>query len=327
MTTSTQDSAPEDREATAEDFNSGFRKLNDESETRRGGPEPEQIKGAISEIYNGVASWSAKGDFWNWGLHDEEVLAEIDSLLPGCCQHDTDGLSEQLYYQALRAVPIPVDGYAGKSVLEVGCGLGEGLNFASRLVNASEIVGMDLSQAAIDRANARLSRGEQLRFAQGDAESLPFPDSTFDVVLNVESSHNYPDLGGFLREAARVLKPGGYLSHVDLFTEQSNAHLVQLKQEDSELDWIEEIDITERVRAAIRKRLEPGSFYRQNFSAKKLPLKTRIMMGSGGSHLAGADFVGHRDLLDRVLEATRIRPKRIQTEYHSYRHNVARKKA
>lgn len=323
MSTSTQDSSP----ATAEDFTSGFRKLNNRSETERGGPAPEQVKGAVSEIYNGVASWSSKGDFWNWGMHDEQVLAEIRALVPDFDRYDTDGLSEQLYFQALRQIPIPLDGYAGKKVLEVGCGLGEGLNFVSRLVNASQIVGLDLSRAATDRANARLSRGDQLRFVQGDAEALPFPDGEFDVVINVESSHNYPDLGGFLDEAARVLKPGGYLSHVDLFIDQSHERLAQLKQEDRAFEWTQEVDITERVRAAIRKRLEPGSFYRQNFSSKKLSLKTRIMMGRGGSHLAGADFVGHRDFLDQLLEATRIRPKRTQQSYHSYRHHIARKKS
>ncbi|GAB3690835.1 class I SAM-dependent methyltransferase [Saccharopolyspora tripterygii] len=323
MSTSTQDSNP----ATAEDFNSGFRKLNAQPQAERRGPEPEQIKGAVSEIYNGVASWSTHGDFWNWGMHDAALLDEIRSLVPGFDRYGTDGFSEQLYFQALRQVPIPLDGYAGKKVLEIGCGLGEGLNFVSRLINSSEVVGLDLSRAATDRANARLSRGDQLRFVQGDAESLPFDDGEFDVVLNVESSHNYPDLGGFLSEAARVLKPGGHLSHVDLFIEESHARLTRLKQDDGEFEWIEEVDITEQVRSAIRKRLEPGSFYRRNFSSKKLGLKTRIMMGRGGSHLAGADFVGHQDLVDRVLEAARIRPKRVLQDYHSYRHHIARKKA
>ncbi|MDI2031356.1 class I SAM-dependent methyltransferase [Saccharopolyspora sp. TS4A08] len=317
MSTSAQDSA------TADDFSSGFRKLNTKHSS---GPPPERVKGAVSEIYNGVASWSTQGDFWNWGLHDEDLLSEIRSLIPGFDEHGTDGFSEQLYFQALRQVPVPLGDYAGKKVLEVGCGLGEGLNFVSRIIDASEVVGLDLSQAATDRANARLSRGDRLRFVQGDAEDLPFADGEFDVVLNVESSHNYPDLGGFLNEAARVLKPGGYLSHIDLFIDQSHELLGRIKQEDGPLEWVEDVDVTERVRSAIRKRLEPGSFYRRNFSAKKLSFKTRIMMGRGGSHLAGADFVGHRDVVDQVLEATRIRPRRAQQSYHSYRHHIARKK-
>ena len=54
-----------------------------------------------------------------------------------------------------------------------------------------------------------------LTFVQGDAEHLPFPDATFDAVLNVEASHCYPSFPRFLREAARVLRPGGRLVYAD----------------------------------------------------------------------------------------------------------------
>jgi ubiquinone/menaquinone biosynthesis C-methylase UbiE len=50
----------------------------------------------------------------------------------------------------------------------------------------------------------------------GDAQRLPFADASFDVVLNVEASHCYPDFPGFLDEVARVLKPGGRFGHADL---------------------------------------------------------------------------------------------------------------
>ena len=54
-----------------------------------------------------------------------------------------------------------------------------------------------------------------LNFMHGNAEDLPFPDNSFDAVVNVEASHAYPTLSKFLSEVARVLKPGGNLLYAD----------------------------------------------------------------------------------------------------------------
>ena len=50
---------------------------------------------------------------------------------------------------------------------------------------------------------------------QGDAQNLPLEDKTYDVVLNVESSHRYPDFKSFLSEVSRLLKPDGYFLFTD----------------------------------------------------------------------------------------------------------------
>lgn len=51
---------------------------------------------------------------------------------------------------------------------------------------------------------------------QGNAEHLPFPARSFDIVLNVESSHLYTNINKFLEEVYRVLKPDGYFCWADL---------------------------------------------------------------------------------------------------------------
>ena len=51
---------------------------------------------------------------------------------------------------------------------------------------------------------------------RGDAENLPFPDQSFDAVINIESSHCYPRFPRFLAEVARVLRPGGHFLYADL---------------------------------------------------------------------------------------------------------------
>ena len=55
-----------------------------------------------------------------------------------------------------------------------------------------------------------------LDFVQGDAENLPFPDRSFDAVINIESSAHYPRFDRFLAEAARVLRPEGHFLYADL---------------------------------------------------------------------------------------------------------------
>jgi SAM-dependent methyltransferase len=78
----------------------------------------------------------------------------------------------------------------------------------------ASVVGVDFSPEAVSFCNRhRIVPG--LRFTEGDAEALPFPDASFDAVLNVESSHCYGSMAGFLSEVHRVLRPGGAFLFAD----------------------------------------------------------------------------------------------------------------
>jgi ubiquinone/menaquinone biosynthesis C-methylase UbiE len=57
---------------------------------------------------------------------------------------------------------------------------------------------------------------EGLEFVEGDAQNLPFPDESFDAVINIESSHFYPNFDQFLAEVKRVLRPGGFFLYADV---------------------------------------------------------------------------------------------------------------
>jgi ubiquinone/menaquinone biosynthesis C-methylase UbiE len=104
----------------------------------------------------------------------------------------------------------------GKHVLEVGSGRGGGVSYISRYHAPSEVIGIDYSAAAV-RLATRLHAGmPSLQFRQGDAEKLPFPDSSFDAVINVESSHCYANMSVFVNEVERVLRPGGRFGWVDV---------------------------------------------------------------------------------------------------------------
>jgi ubiquinone/menaquinone biosynthesis C-methylase UbiE len=116
----------------------------------------------------------------------------------------------QLYHHVAGGAPL-----RGKSVLEVGCGRGGGCAYLARYGQAGSVLGIDYSEPAISFCR-RTHRAPAVSFLEGDAEALPCADHTFDVVLNVESSHCYGSMGAFLAEVRRVLKPGGSFLWADL---------------------------------------------------------------------------------------------------------------
>lgn len=139
---------------------------------------------------------------------------------------------------------------SGKRVLEVGCGHGGGASYLTRYLRPASFTGLDLNPRGI-----AFCRGAHnvpgLEFVHGDAQQLPFPDESFDAVINVESSHSYPDFPGFLREVARVLTPGGHFLYTDLRirsrvpeweTQLSNAPLTMLTRRDINAEVVRGFD-------------------------------------------------------------------------------------
>lgn len=116
--------------------------------------------------------------------------------------------------QLYHATATQAGDLAGKRVLEVGCGHGGGASYLTRTQRPASYTGLDLNPAGIEFCRERHSVPD-LDFVRGNAEDLPFPDESFDAVINVESSHCYPHFGVFLEEVARVLSPGGYFLYTD----------------------------------------------------------------------------------------------------------------
>jgi ubiquinone/menaquinone biosynthesis C-methylase UbiE len=102
----------------------------------------------------------------------------------------------------------------GRRVLEVSCGHGGGASWLTRTLQPAGYTGLDLNPKGIAFCRQRHPVAG-LEFVQGDAENLPFPADSFDIVINVEASHCYPDFPRFLAEVARVLKPGGHFLYAD----------------------------------------------------------------------------------------------------------------
>lgn len=118
--------------------------------------------------------------------------------------------SIQLYHHAA----MPAD-LRGKKTLEISCGHGGGASYLSRTFRPRTYTGLDLNHSGIAFCRQRHRQVEGLSFVPGDAQNLPFPDATFDAVVNVEASHCYPSFPRFLQEVFRVLRPGGDFAYTD----------------------------------------------------------------------------------------------------------------
>ncbi|MDQ3411523.1 MAG: methyltransferase domain-containing protein [Chloroflexota bacterium] len=101
-----------------------------------------------------------------------------------------------------------VDLRAGQRVLDVATGSGNAALAAAR--RFGEVTGIDYVPALLDRARER-AQAERLAatFAPGDAEALPYPDASFDVVLSVVGVMFAPNQEQAARELLRVCQPGG----------------------------------------------------------------------------------------------------------------------
>ncbi|WP_294620606.1 methyltransferase domain-containing protein [uncultured Roseovarius sp.] len=97
----------------------------------------------------------------------------------------------------------------GEHVLDIGSGPGFlAAAIAEQTGPDGEVIGVDVSQQMVDRANQR-RECDWLRYRCADATALPLEDSHFDVAVSTQVAEYVPDIVSFLSEFHRVLKPGG----------------------------------------------------------------------------------------------------------------------
>ncbi len=177
----------------------------------------------------------------NYGYHDDAYDGQPLELSTALQSHR---YQLQLYDHIARAID-----WSGREALEVGSGRGGGAGYVAGRYAPRSYIGLDLARGATDFCN-RYYSVPGLSFENGNAESLPFPDERFDIVLNVESALDYPRVERFFAEVARVLKPGGHFLYADIrYWEEMVIWRQQLAA--LGLEPVSEEDITPQVRRAL----------------------------------------------------------------------------
>lgn len=108
-------------------------------------------------------------------------------------------------WQTMRKVKANLPPTPAPKILDVATGTGDLALMLSKIPSA-DIVGIDLSDEMLKRARRKMPN---VRFEIGEAESLKFPDETFDAVTAGFGARNFEDLQQGLNEFHRVLKPNG----------------------------------------------------------------------------------------------------------------------
>ncbi len=140
---------------------------------------PDERQGVVNDLFDDVAR------------HYDRIVA-LMSL----------GSGKRYRRTVLKRIGVDV----GSRVLDVACGTGLVSAEAKRLVGSTgEVLGVDPSEGM--RAVATRRRGILVR--EGTADSLPFPDGTFDFVVMGYALRHVADLVASFREMRRVLRPGG----------------------------------------------------------------------------------------------------------------------
>jgi SAM-dependent methyltransferase len=140
---------------------------------------------------------------WTWPLMRRPLRGFFDRAAVGWDERVRPDAPEHLaaLAAAVSRLEAPPAG-----ALDLGTGTGAGALWLARRFPEARVTGLDISEAMIERARAKLppDLSGRVEFLVGDAERLPFSDGSFELVAQIS-------VPVFFDEVARVLAPGGYV--------------------------------------------------------------------------------------------------------------------
>lgn len=238
-----------------------------------------------------MATIDAVREYWTKHIHDLEITSH-----PVGSRGFFDDL-DQYHFEKLHHLLrlVDFDGYRGRTVLEVGCGAG--VDLARFAKGGAEVTGVDLALSAIDLAKANFAQqGLSGRFDVANAEDLPFPANSFDLVYAHGVVQYTPNPRRLTRECHRVLKPGGQAifqvyNRISWLNALSTLMNVDLEHDDAPV--LMKFSIGEFRRLL-------SDFHEVTIVPERFPVASRLHGGWKGAIYNGV-FVGTFNALPRAM--------------------------
>ena len=173
----------------------------------------ESIFQAVSQMYTDVASCPNRTFHFPTGRPACEFVgypaSQLDAI-PATAVESFAGVGYPFAVGGIRS---------GDRVLDIGSGSGTDVLIASLLVGPSgRVYGLDMTPAMLNKArgNAAGMGARHVEFVEGNAEKIPLPDASVDVVTSNGVLNLVPDKPRAFREIFRVLRPGGSIQIADI---------------------------------------------------------------------------------------------------------------
>ncbi len=170
------------------------------------------LKSEIKMTYASVSQEPEKDFIFPTGRAWAETLGYPEELarVPDSAVESFAGLSNPWQLGRLAA---------GEHVLDVGCGAGTDTLIAALMVGPEgRVAGLDMTPEMLTKARAAAAEMglENVELVEGEAERMPFPDESFDVVISNSVIDLIPDKDAVYAEIVRALRPGGRIQIADV---------------------------------------------------------------------------------------------------------------